>query len=110
MKSKTIAKKYCKKYQKVYPQKEWHDGYKESVMKRALIYKFSQHKDLLKLLIETGNAKLVEDSYTDSYWGGSILGSQNRLGSLLMELRDNYNETSTVFISGSKLDPIQLEN
>jgi predicted NAD-dependent protein-ADP-ribosyltransferase YbiA (DUF1768 family) len=39
-------------------------------------------------LIETGDAKLVEDSDVDKYWGGWLEGSENMLGKLLMELRD----------------------
>jgi N-glycosidase YbiA len=42
---------------------------KESVMKEALIAKFTQHKSLAKLLLGTGDAVVVEASATDYYWG-----------------------------------------
>jgi predicted NAD-dependent protein-ADP-ribosyltransferase YbiA (DUF1768 family) len=38
--------------------------------------------------LETGDAKIVEDSPTDKFWGGAIEGSKNMLGNLLMEYRD----------------------
>ena len=78
-------------------------------MKRALTYKFSQHKDLLVKLLETKNAVLKEESLKDKYWGGLIEGSSNRLGAMLMELRSNYNNTKTVFLEGSGLDPVKIE-
>lgn len=62
---------------------------KEEVMMRALREKFSQHPDLARQLVATGYARLVEHTTKDSYWadGGDGRG-QNRLGVLLMELRE----------------------
>jgi predicted NAD-dependent protein-ADP-ribosyltransferase YbiA (DUF1768 family) len=77
-------------------------------MKRGLVYKFSQNPDLLKRLLETGDAKLVEDSNKDPYWGGVLPDSKNRLGALLKELRDNYLKTKTVYIDGSGLEPLTV--
>ena len=56
------------------------------VMKRALLQKFSQHKDLRELLLKTGNKDLVEHTAKDKFWGdGGGLGlGQNMLGQLLM--------------------------
>ena len=57
-------------------------------MYRALIAKFTQHPDLLRLLVETGDRELVEHSPHDSYWGDGPDGKgKNRLGILLMKLR-----------------------
>lgn len=57
-------------------------------MKKALIAKFEQHRDLYSKLLSSSPAKLVEDSPTDSFWGGSLPYSRNMLGELLMEIRD----------------------
>ena len=50
--------------------------------------KFETHVDLRLKLVNTGNYKLVEHTYNDSYWadGGDGRG-KNRLGVLLMRLR-----------------------
>lgn len=73
---------------------DW-DAVKESVMYRGLKAKFSQNPDLRKLLVGTGDRALVEVSSTDRYWGRVQGQGENRLGVLLMALRDelrNVNE------------------
>lgn len=62
-------------------------GMRDAVMIRALRAKFFQHPDLGTVLLGTGHARLVEDSPSDSYWGGKLPGSTNRLGQLLMQVR-----------------------
>ncbi len=58
-------------------------------MRRALEAKFLQHKDLLALLFDTGDALLVEDSATDFYWGqGDDRSGRNMLGIMLSDLRN----------------------
>lgn len=63
-------------------------------MRKALRAKFDQNEEMRKRLIETGTAKLVEDSPVDRFWGGAIEGSINMLGKLLMELRESYKASS----------------
>ena len=66
---------------------DW-ESIKEHVMYKALLAKFTQHDDLRKLLLGTGERKLVERSPYDSYWGDGGDGTgKNRLGELLMQLR-----------------------
>ena len=66
---------------------DW-DAVKEDVMYVALYAKFTQHEQLTKMLLDTGDRKLVEHTNRDSYWGDGGDGrGQNRLGKLLMELR-----------------------
>lgn len=66
---------------------------KEDVMRRALRAKFHTHGQLLDLLLNTGNKRLVEHTIDDSYWGDGGDGSgRNRLGELLMELREEIRE------------------
>jgi ribA/ribD-fused uncharacterized protein len=68
---------------------DW-EAVKDDIMREALRAKFTQHPALRSLLLETGNAELVEHTRNDAYWGNGGDGSgQNRLGQLLMELREN---------------------
>jgi N-glycosidase YbiA len=67
---------------------DW-DYVRDDIMRRALYAKFTQHEALRALLLGTKNAKLVEHTVNDSYWGDGGDGSgKNRLGVLLMELRE----------------------
>ncbi len=71
---------------------DW-DDVKVGVMKKAIRAKFTQHKKLMHLLLDTEDAGLHEDSDTDLFWGcvkdkdGKFHG-QDMLGKLLMELRE----------------------
>ncbi len=69
-------------------RKDW-EAVKDGVMREALYAKFTQHPDLMRQLLETGDAVLVEHTQNDRYWGDGGDGSgKNMLGKLLMELRD----------------------
>jgi len=58
-------------------------------MRVALRTKFTQHEGLQKILLETGNRKIIEHTPHDAYWADGGDGSGlNMLGNLLMELRD----------------------
>ncbi len=64
------------------------DSKKDQVMYEALVAKFTQHAGLQELLINTGNAKLVEHTENDNYWGDDGNGKGlNKLGKLLMKVR-----------------------
>lgn len=82
---------HCKKLARTleHNEIEW-EARKDSVMMQGLLCKFEQHPCLLEKLLSTGNAKLIEDSDRDPYWGGALPGSKNRLGQMLEEIRDNY--------------------
>lgn len=73
---------------------DWEDV-KERIMYKALLYKFLQHPKLRKELILTGDSTLVEHTQNDKYWadGGDGTG-ENRLGILLMKVRDVVKEHS----------------
>lgn len=72
-------------------------------MRAVLRAKFTQHPDLLELLLGTGEARLVEaatvDSEVNRLWGEVNGVGRNMLGELLMELRaelrDQGAETDT---------------
>jgi len=68
---------------------DW-DEVRNDVMRKALIAKFTQNKELHDLLLSTGNIKLVDVKPSDGYWGTGPDGKgENTLGNLLMELRQN---------------------
>ncbi len=74
-------------------RKDW-DSVKEEVMLTGLRAKF---KDpfLKELLLSTGKKTLVENSPYDKYWGiGPNRKGKNRLGVLLMQLRDELKESN----------------
>jgi ribA/ribD-fused uncharacterized protein len=69
-------------------RRDW-ESVKDRVMLEAVRAKFSQHDDLKAILLGTGDAKLVEHTYNDAYWGDGGDGSgKNRLGLILMQVRD----------------------
>ena len=67
---------------------DW-DAVKDDVMLKALTCKFTQHKELRKLLWETGEREIIEHTTNDSYWadGGGPDKGLNKLGKLLMQVR-----------------------
>lgn len=69
-------------------RKDWEE-IKENIMYQGLRYKFLSNPKLAAFLINTGDALLVENSPYDYYWGIGAKGTgKNRLGILLMKLRD----------------------
>lgn len=70
-------------------RKDW-EAVKDDIMHEALRAKFTQNKELKAILLETGDAELVEHTANDNYWGDGGDGSgKNMLGKLLMELRED---------------------
>lgn len=69
---------------------------KEDVMREVVWAKFTQHPALAELLLSTGDARIVEHSTKDGYWGDGGDGSgRNRLGEILMETRARLREQMT---------------
>lgn len=61
---------------------------KIDVMRRAVTEKFTQHLSIRKILLDTGDAELIEHTENDRFWGDGGDGSGlNMLGKLLMEVR-----------------------
>lgn len=68
-------------------RRDW-ESVKVSVMRQAVTAKFEQHPELADLLRSTGDARLVEHTENDDYWGDGGDGSgRNMLGRILMEVR-----------------------
>lgn len=61
---------------------------KDDVMYKAVYTKFKQHKDIRKILLNTGNSIIIENSPYDYYWGCGKTGiGKNKLGKILMKVR-----------------------
>jgi ribA/ribD-fused uncharacterized protein len=68
-------------------RRDW-ESVKDAVMREAVLAEFTQHEDLRKLLLDTGDSKLVEHTTNDNYWGDGGDGSgRNMPGIILMETR-----------------------
>ena len=78
---------------------EW-DHQKHDIMKDILLAKFTQHQDLQKCLLDTGNKKLAEANGRDSFFAIGLplthpnvldptkwASNGNHLGNILMEIR-----------------------
>jgi ribA/ribD-fused uncharacterized protein len=69
-------------------RRDW-ERVKVGIMREAVEAKFRQHAELGELLLATGDAKLVEHTDNDDYWGDGGDGSgRNELGRILMAVRD----------------------
>ena len=62
---------------------------KIAVMRKGIECKFGQNPHLHSKLMMTKNAVIIQYSPSDKFWGGSLPGSENILGSLLMEYRSH---------------------
>ncbi len=83
----TLAKLKAHEFLKIQPCQDWINQ-KEGIMYRGLGAKFTQHPNLMQLLLSTKGKTLIERSDLDNYWGDGIDGNgKNRLGYLLMRLR-----------------------
>jgi ribA/ribD-fused uncharacterized protein len=62
---------------------------KIGIMREAVEAKFRQHDELRTVLLATGDAKLVEHTDNDDFWGDGGDGSgRNELGRILMAVRE----------------------
>jgi len=69
-------------------RRDW-EKIKDEVMYRVVKAKVLQHDSVKRLLLETGDAILVEHTYKDAYWGDGADGKgRNQLGKTLMRIRE----------------------
>ena len=85
--------------------KEIWDAKRLEIMMRGVKAKFVQHPELQKQLLETGDRQIGEADARDSFWGigtsentdksadPSKWKGQNRLGKILMALRDEFSSS-----------------
>lgn len=70
---------------------DWEDV-KDNIMYEIVYNKFSNNLDLRNLLHDTGDSELVEGNWwNDKYWGMCNGEGQNKLGKILMRVRDELN-------------------
>lgn len=82
-------------------RKDW-EQVKDSVMEFCLRKKFTGHLDLQKKLLETGDAILIEgNTWGDTYWGMCAGVGKNKLGQLLMKIREE------IITNGGNNEPIK---
>jgi ribA/ribD-fused uncharacterized protein len=86
---------------KDYVEEKW-VALRDDIMEKAVHAKFIQHPELRKQLLETGDKVIGEANPRDTYWGiGTSMDlerskkpskwrGQNKLGKLLMKLRDDF--------------------
>ena len=66
---------------------------KTQVMWQGVLTKFLTHTDIQKILLDTGDELIVEDSPIDYYWGcGRDKTGQNQLGKILMKVRQEIRQ------------------
>ena len=76
-------------------RRDWEEV-KETFMRQLLEQKFKDPR-LNRMLMDTGNAELEEGNWWgDTYWGVCKGRGQNRLGKLLMEIRNVGNKRRDV--------------
>ncbi len=83
--SPTQAKRLGKN---IYMRRDWND-IKDNIMYEICYNKFSQNELLKEKLINTGDALLIEgNTWHDTYWGMCNNKGQNKLGKILMRVRE----------------------
>ncbi|KAI8050226.1 hypothetical protein BDF22DRAFT_696187 [Syncephalis plumigaleata] len=92
----TPGKAATKGRSRAHPLRADWEQVKEEIMERAVMAKYTQHKELAEQLLATGDALLVEHTSNDRYWadGGGNGAGLNRLGVILMRVRTQLSATS----------------
>lgn len=85
-KTKSLARKLLGSK---YPIREDWNDVKDKAMKLALYLKFSQHPELLKKLKDVSGHIEERNCWGDEYWGTCDGKGFNKLGEMLMNIRDN---------------------
>jgi len=82
----------AKKLGKIFKPEDWHNR-KVAIMSSLLQQKFHQRNALAELLVETGDAELIEgNTWGDTFWGVCNGVGSNMLGQMLMRERDELNQ------------------
>lgn len=70
---------------------------KFQVMENVVRQKFTKYKDLKEMLLSTGDDYLEEtNNWQDVYWGVCNGKGQNKLGKILMKIRDEIRASETL--------------
>ena len=66
---------------------DWED-IKQDIMFDAVYFKFKQNEHILKKLLKTGDAYIIEETVKENYWGcGPNNDGQNNYGKIVMAVR-----------------------
>jgi ribA/ribD-fused uncharacterized protein len=66
---------------------DWDERAQDDAMRTVLIAKFKD-EELAEKLCSTGDEELINtNQFRDDYWGVTMRGGRNKLGSMLMDLR-----------------------
>jgi ribA/ribD-fused uncharacterized protein len=83
--------KMAKKFGTQIPIREDWDDVKIDIMKEIVESKFNENPDLKEKLLATGDLYIEETNWwNDTFWGVCNGVGKNRLGNILMELREKY--------------------
>ena len=94
-----MTAKEAKRHGRLVPLKENWEVIKADILLELLFIKFGSHPELMRQLLATGDAELVEGNvWHDNYWGRCTCGrpecagtpGENMLGKLLMSVRDTF--------------------
>ena len=73
-------------------RKDWEEV-KDGIMFDVVKAKFDADPELKQRLLDTGDMELIEgNTWGDTYWGVCNGHGQNRLGTILMQLREYYED------------------
>ena len=76
----------------IFLREDWEEV-KDGIMYDLCKLKFTENEDLKKQLLETGNRVLIEGNHHgDRYWGVVDGVGKNRLGKILMMIREEIKE------------------
>lgn len=88
--SRQSTEKAAMKGGQIIPSSEWEER-KFDIMMSIQIAKFTQNPNLMKMLIATGDSKIINgNNKQETYWGVDLYSwkGENNLGKILMTIRD----------------------
>ena len=85
-----------KEGRKLAKRPDW-EQVKFQVMEECVRYKFTHHAELKAQLLATGEAELIEgNDWGDKIWGVYQGEGENRLGKILMKIREELRKSATL--------------
>ena len=92
--SPRASREFGRNSNKIKLRKDWEDV-KYQIMEDVVRCKFEQNPGLLRMLLATGDAELIEvNTWRDRYWGVYWGKGLNNLGKILMALREEFKSES----------------
>ena len=77
-------------------RQDW-EKLKNSFMYVGVYEKFKQNKDIQKLLLDTGDCEIVEETTKENYWGcGPLKDGKNHFGKILCKVREELKKENEI--------------